>query len=670
MTTVKSKYISELFPFSRFSSKDYKSIIEEKLYKAEQDLQSIIYQNAPPTFENTILRLENNAHIYNQFVDAFFNLNSACTDEVIQNDAHEIAQKLSAFKNSILLNEDLFKRISAVMDNAEEYRQELDPESCKLLLETFEDFKRNGALLDSLQKERIKEIDDELAQIELKFADNVLADMNEMYIHAMDKTLLSGLNEDLIEMYKANAKKRNLDGYVISLQYPDYVPFMKYCSNRDLRKEIYELYMSRGNKDNQYNNCEIIKSIVSLKAERATILGFESHAQFILEKRMAHSVRGVEEFLNELLEKALPFAQKDILELSDVGNRFGIQEIMAYDHAYLAEVLRKEKFDYSDEDLKPYFELNSCVNAVFNLSKELYGLEFVKVENVDVYHPEVDVYQVLENGLHKAFLYTDFFPRDNKKAGAWMTVFKNQYKENGVNNRPHISIVCNFTPKNQEGVALLSFDELCTLFHEFGHALHGILADTTYASMSGTNVFWDFVELPSQFMENFCYNKKFLQSWSRHHKTGHTIPDALVDKLIASNQFMEAYQTVRQVSFGILDLSYYTQRILEGNISDFERNVLNKTQLYPQIDGASLSTSFAHIFGGGYDAGYYSYKWSEVLDADAYAYIKNENFSEEVIYKFKNLLSLGGTIDPLELFINFRGKPADISSLLDRSGII
>lgn len=658
----------DLFPFNEIKSEEYKTIIFEKLQKAQQDMDTICAQSDEPSFSNTILRLENNSHIYNRYVETFFNLNSACTDEIIQKDAHEIAERLSDFSNSILLNPLLFQRVKHVFDK--EYHSIEDEESKRLLKNTYDAFVRNGALLSEEDKEKIRKIDSELSKLTLQFSDNVLKETNNEYLHVTDVNELRGLNEEYISMYRQLAASKHLDGYIINLQYPSFVPFMKYCSNRSLRERLYEKYMSRGNRKNEYDNNDVIKRIIHLRDERAKILGYSSHAEFVLQKRMAMNPETVKKFLDDLYEKAIPYAQKDIKSLQTVADKWNISDIAAYDHAFLAEELKKEHYEFSDEDLKPYFSLENCLQAAFSLAKDLYGLDFVKLENAVRYHEDVEVFEVLENQQHKAILYTDFFPRSNKKPGAWMTVFKNQRMEGMINIRPHISIVCNFNPPSDTQPSLLSFDELTTLFHEFGHALHGILADTKYESMSGTNVYWDFVELPSQFMENFCYNKQFLQSWAKHYQTGETIPNELIDKVIRSSKFMEAYQTIRQLSFGILDIQYYTTHPDEiHSILEFERKTISKTQLYPWYKDAIVSTSFSHIFGGGYDAGYYSYKWAEVLDADAYEFLEKNNFNKELIQKFKKLLSSGGTQEPMDLYKEFRGEEPDVTALLRRVGI-
>jgi peptidyl-dipeptidase Dcp len=473
-------------------------------------------------------------------------------------------------------------------------------------------------------------------------------------------------------MAKGDAKARNLNGWVFTLQFPSITSFLKYSKNRALRQQLHLASGKKGLQDNAYNNTEIIKKIVTLKHQRAQLLGFEDHASFILEERMAGDKNTVLQFLEELLVKAQPFAHKEIEQLKALAKKDGINNIQAYDHAYYAELLKEEMYSISDELLKPYFPLQQVLNAAFDVATKLYGLYFQKRTDIDTYHEEVEVYEVLENGKHKALLYTDFFPRAGKRPGAWMTSYKDQYIDDcGNNHRPHISIVCNFSRPIADTPSLLTFTEVTTLFHEFGHALHGILANTTYESLSGTNVYWDFVELPSQFMENFCFEPEFLKSFAKHYQTGEVLSDALIEKIVASANFMQGYQTLRQLGFGILDMKYHTNQYSEQqDIETFEKDAIKGTILYPNIEGTAMSTSFSHIFAGGYAAGYYSYKWAEVLDADAFAYFKeNGIFDTITAQKFKILLSSGGTVDPMDLYINFRGRKPDVNALLKRAGI-
>jgi len=458
---------------------------------------------------------------------------------------------------------------------------------------------------------------------------------------------------------------------VFTLQYPSLVPFLTYAASRERRRELHLANGTKAFRDNEYNNESVIRRIAALRDQRAKLLGFDTHAAFVLEERMAGNADTVFSFLYDLLQKAKPYAIKDTEALKPLAAKDGIDILMPYDHGYYAEKLREEKYDYSEEELKPYFSLGHVLQAAFDAAGKLYGLTFTLRNDIQKYHPEVAVYEVLEQGRHKALLYTDWHPREGKRAGAWMTSYKGQYKEQGKDHRPHISIVCNFSRPTADTPSLLTFNETTTLFHEFGHALHGMLADTTYESLSGTNVYWDFVELPSQFMENYCYQKEFLVTFARHYQTGKVLPDEQIDKIVASANYMEGYQTMRQLSFGLLDMAYHTGMLKPGEgIEQFEKETIQTTQLYPVIPGTAQSPSFSHIFPGGYSAGYYSYKWSEVLDADAFAYFKETGiFNPETAARFKTLLSKGGTEDPMELYETFRGRKPDAGALLERAGL-
>ena len=455
---------------------------------------------------------------------------------------------------------------------------------------------------------------------------------------------------------------------MVTLQYPSYIPFMTYAENRELRKELALANGKKSFNNNEFDNQNLIKDIIKLKQEKAHLLGYKNYAEYVLEERMAKSPDQVTSFLNELLEKARPYAEKEIEELRTLAKADGIEEMESYDHAFYAEKLRKQKFDIDDEELKPYFQLEKVQDAVFGLAKELFGLTFVETNDIQKYHEDVKTYEIFENGEFKALLYADYFPRKGKRAGAWMTSFKNQFRKNGENSRPHISVVCNFSKPTSDTPSLLTFQEVTTLFHEFGHALHGVLADTTYPNLSGTSVKWDFVELPSQFLENFCYEPEFLKTFAKHYQTGEVLPDEKIQKISDSKNFMEGYQTLRQLGFGLLDMAYHSNADKVGDIKTFEVEETKATNLYPSNPETAMSTSFSHIFQGGYSAGYYSYKWAEVLDADAFQYFKeNGIFNPEIAAKYKILLSSGGTKDPMELYKNFRGSEPKVESLLKRA---
>lgn len=521
----------------------------------------------------------------------------------------------------------------------------------------------------------------------LQFGQNVLASTNAYFKHITNKEELKGIPEAILQQYEEDAKEKDLEGYVITLQYPSYLPAMTYAENRELRKELALVNGKKSFDGGEFDNQNLIKEIVKLRQEKAELLGYKSYADFVLEERMAQSPEKVFSFLNELLEKATPYAQKEIEELKVLAKADGIENLQSYDHAFYAEKLRKQKFDLNDEELKPYFQLEKVQEAVFTLAGKLFGLEFREINDVQKYHPDVKTYKVFERqeskaknqeenpttenhqpSTIKAILYADYHPRKGKRAGAWMTSYKNQWKKDGENSRPHISVVCNFTKPTKEIPSLLTFQEVTTLFHEFGHALHGILADTQYPNLSGTSVKWDFVELPSQFLENYCYEPEFLKTFAKHFQTGEILPTEKIEKLSQSKSFMEGYQTLRQLGFGLLDMAYHTKSDKVSDIKTFETEETKATNLYPSNPETAASPSFSHIFQGGYSAGYYSYKWAEVLDADAFQYFKeNGIFNPEIAAKYKILLSSGGTKNPMELYKNFRGREPKVESLLKRA---
>ncbi|NVJ73205.1 MAG: M3 family metallopeptidase, partial [Flavobacteriaceae bacterium] len=502
-----------------------------------------------------------------------------------------------------------------------------------------------------------------------------LADSNAYELLIENEEDLEGLPEGFIEMAKAAADEKELNGWLITLSYPSYVPFMKFSKKRALREKLYRAFSARGFQDNENNNTKIIQSIVKLRYDRAQLLGYESHAHYILEERMAESPKKVFEFLEQLSIKAKPAAEREFKSLSEYAAKDGIDQLQKWDAAYYSEKLKKEKFELDDEVLKPYFELDRVIDGVFKVAQKLYGLEFKANNQVEVYHPEVKTYDVIDDhGKEVALFYADFHPRAGKRDGAWMTSYKSQYKTKSENIRPHVSIVCNFTKPTASKPSLLTFNEVTTLFHEFGHALHGMLANTQYKSLSGTSVSWDFVELPSQILENWCYEKEALELFAKHYQSDELIPLTLVKKIKEASNFMEGLATMRQLSFGLLDMKWHSTNPneLPTSIEEVEASVFELTDLYPQVDKSCMSTAFSHIFQGGYSAGYYSYKWAEVLDADAFAFFKEKGiFDKEVASLFKEqILSKGGTAKPMELYRNFRGKEPSIEALLKRSGLL
>ncbi len=653
-------------PFDKISNDQFLPAFKELISESEKEIDEIAENNEAPSFENTIEALAYSGEKLDVLSNIFFNLNSAETSDELQQIAQEISPLLTEFSSKISQNEQLFSRIKTVHDSSDNLQ--LNGEQKMLLEETYKGFVRSGALLNDEDKDRLKTINRELSLKSLQFGQNALASTNAYFKHITDKEALRGIPEAILQQYAEEAKERELDGYVITLQYPSYLPAMTYADNRELRKELALANGKKSFDNGEHDNQQLIREILELRQEKAKLLGYKNYAEYVLEERMAKSPAAVKSFLDELLEKATPFAKKEIDELRELAKADGIEQMESYDHAYYAEKLRKQKFDLNDEELKPYFRLENVEAAAFGLAGKLYGLTFSERTNIPKYHEDVKVYEVKENGEYKALLYTDYFPRKGKRAGAWMTSYKNQFKRYGENHRPHISIVCNFTKPTADTPSLLTFQEVTTLFHEFGHALHGMLADTQYPSLSGTSVKWDFVELPSQFMENYCYEPEFLQTFARHYKTEEVLPQDKMEKIAQSKNFMEGYQTLRQLGFGMLDMAYHTTTDKIADVKTFETEETKATQLYPSNPETAVSPSFSHIFQGGYSAGYYSYKWAEVLDADAFQYFKeNGIYNEEIAAKFKKLLSSGGTKDPMELYREFRGREPKVESLLQRA---
>ncbi|CAM3028933.1 M3 family peptidase [Chryseobacterium flavum] len=655
-------------PFNDIKNENYLPAFKELIQQSEAEINAIVNNPEAPTFENVIEALAYLGEQLDVVSNIFFNLNSAETSDEIQQIAQEVSPILTEYSSKISQNEALFNKIKKVYEEKEKYN--LNEEQEMLLNETYKGFVRSGALLNEEDKEKLKKISMDLSLKSLQFGQNVLASTNAYFKHITQKEDLAGIPEAIIDQYAEEAKERNLEGWVVTLQYPSYIPFMTYAENRELRKE---LALANGKKSfdgGEFDNQNLIKELLNLKQQKAELLGYNNYADFVLEERMAKSPVKVFDFLNELLTKAKPYADKEIEELKSLAKADGIEDMQSYDHAFYAEKLRKQKFDLNDEELKPYFPLNQVQDAVFGLAGKLFGLTFEERSDIPKYHEEVKVYEVKENGTYKSLLYVDYFPRKGKRAGAWMTSYKNQYKKNGENSRPHISIVCNFSKPTKDTPSLLTFQEVTTLFHEFGHALHGMMADTQYPTLSGTSVKWDFVELPSQFLENFCYEPEFLKTFARHYKTGEVLPDEKIEKIEQSKNFMEGYQTLRQLGFGLLDMNYHTKtgELENESVKEFEDKYTKVTSLYPSNSETAMSPSFSHIFQGGYSAGYYSYKWAEVLDADAFQYFKeNGIFNPEIAAKYKVLLSSGGTKDPMELYKAFRGSEPKVESLLKRA---
>jgi Zn-dependent oligopeptidase len=603
----------------------------------------------------------------------FFNLNSAETCDEMQKIAQEVSPLLTEFSNDITLNEALFQRIKSVYEQKENLN--LSPEQATLLDKKFKSFSRNGALLSEEDKLKLREIDMELAKLKLTFSENVLAETNNYQLHLTNEADLKGLPEGAIEAASALAKSKDLEGWIFTLDFPSYLPFVTYADNRELRAAIAIAAGKKAFQNNEFNNQEIALKIAKLRFERANLLGYETHSHFVLEERMAQHPNKVKSFLNDLLTKAKPAAEKEFAELSAFAKELdGIEQLEKWDGAYYAEKLKQKLFNLDDEKLKPYFQLENVLNGAFTIANKLFGLTFTEIFDIDKYHEEVTTYEVKDEfGELVAIFYADFFPRKGKRNGAWMTSFKSQYIKDDINERPHISNVCNFTKPTATKPSLLTFNEVTTLFHEFGHGLHGMLANTIYPSLSGTSVYWDFVELPSQVMENWCYEPEALALFAKHYETGEIIPQEYVDKIKESASFQEGMATLRQLSFGILDMAFHSNNPNAiTDIKAFEKTAFEGTSLYPDVAENCMSVSFSHIFAGGYSSGYYSYKWAEVLDADAFAYFQEKGiFNKEVATKFKDhVLSKGGTELPMELYKRFRGQEPKADALLKRAGLL
>ena len=659
-------------PFAQIKLEDYRPAFIENIAKAKAEIDAIINNPETPTFENTIVALDFSGEQLDRLSSIFFNLNSAETSDEMQKIAQDVSPLLTEFSNDIALNEDLFKRVKAVHDQKDTLS--LTTEQATLLDKKFKGFSRNGALLNEEVKLKLREIDTELAKIKLTFGENVLAETNNYQLHIINEDDLKGLPEGAKEMAASLAKSKKLEGWVFTLDFPSYLPFVTYVDKRELRKEIAIAAGKKAFQNNEFDNQENVKRIVELRHKRANLLGYASHSHFVLEERMAQNPEKVHSFLNDLLVKAKPAAEHEFAQLTAFAKELdGIDQLEKWDGAYYSEKLKQKLFRLDDELLKPYFKLENVLNGAFSVAEKLYGITFNEVFDIDKYHEDVQTFEVFdENNKLVAIFYTDFFPRKGKRNGAWMTSYKSQAIKNGINERPHVSIVCNFTPPTETKPSLLTFNEVTTLFHEFGHALHGMLANTTYPSLSGTSVYWDFVELPSQVMENWCYEPEALALFANHYETGEIIPQEYVEKIKESASFLEGMATLRQLSFGILDMTYHAKPQTIENVKSFEKAAMENTNLYPDVAENCMSTSFSHIFQGGYSSGYYSYKWAEVLDADAFAYFQEKGiFNKEVATKFKdNVLSKGGTELPMELYKKFRGQEPKSDALLKRAGLL
>ncbi|NAS14166.1 M3 family metallopeptidase [Poritiphilus flavus] len=660
-------------PFSAIQTEHFKPAFEQAIAEARAEIDAITANPEPPSFSNTVEALDFAGQHLDRISSVFFNLNAAETNEEIQKIAQEVSPMLTEFSNDITLNEGLFQRIKAVYEHRES--DQLSAEQQTLLDKKYKNFSRNGANLPEEKKKELREIDAELAKLKLKFGENVLAETNKFQMQLTNEEDLDGLPDGAREAAAQLAKSKDMEGWIITLDYPSYIPFMKYATNRELRKKLSIAFGSKGFHGDELDNRKNILRITSLRYQRARLLGYDTHAHFILEERMAESPEKVYDFLNELLEKAKPAALREFEELEKFAKtEDGLEGLQKWDGAFYSEKLKQRLFSLDDEKLKPYFKLENVISGVFQVAEKLFGLKFEEVFDIERYHEEVKTYKVFdETGSFISLFYADFHPRPGKRGGAWMTSYKPQYRSSGENVRPHISNVCNFTKPTKSKPSLLTFNEVTTLFHEFGHALHGMLANTTYPSLSGTSVYWDFVELPSQVMENWCYEKEALELFARHFETDEVIPMELVEKIRATANFQEGMATLRQLSFGLLDMAWHAVDPTSiADVKAHELQAFSGTQLYPDSPETCMSTAFSHIFQGGYSSGYYSYKWAEVLDADAFAYFKEKGiFSREVADKFKEqVLSRGGTEPPMVLYKRFRGSEPKIEALLERAGLL
>lgn len=660
-------------PFSKIKDADYLPAFKAAIANARIEIEAIANSKTPATFENTIEALEYSGEPLDRISNIFFNLNSAETNDTIQKTAQEVSPLLSEFGNDITLNKALFNRVKAVYDQRNQLN--LTVEQRTLLDKRYKSFARNGANLPEDKKQQLREIDKQLSQLKLKFGENVLAETNNFEMLVSYQNELSGLPEGTLEAARQLAESKGKEGWLFTLDYPSYIPFMTYADNRELRKKMAIAAGKKAFKGDALDNQEVVLKIAKLRFERARLLGYQTHAHFVLEERMAKTPEKVNNFLDDLVGKAKPAALKEFKELQDFAFHLdGLKQLEKWDSAYYSEKLKQERFDLDDEKLKPYFKLENVIAGAFKVAHKLFGLDFEEITSIDKYHEDVRTYKVTDvSGAFLAIFYADFFPRAGKRNGAWMTSYKPQYIKNGNNERPHISIVCNFTKPTNTKPSLLTFNEVTTLFHEFGHALHGMLANTTYPSLSGTSVFWDFVELPSQILENWCYEKEALELFATHYETGELIPMDLVQKIKDSAAFLEGMQTLRQLSFGLLDMSWHgIDPTAITQVKAHELMAFKNTQLYPEVAENCMSTSFSHIFQGGYSSGYYSYKWAEVLDADAFELFKEKGiFNKDVATKFKDhILSQGGTEDPMVLYKRFRGKEPQPEALLKRAGLL
>ena len=665
----------ETVPFDKITINDFEPAIMKGIEEEDEVIDAIVNNPDTPTFENTIEALENSGELLSKVTEVFFNLLSAETTDEMDELAQKLSPILSEHGNNITLNEKLFERVKAVYENVD--KNSLTKEQQRLLQDSYDSFVRNGANLNEEDKQKYRQLTSELGVLSLQFSQNKLKDLNAFTLHITDEAELEGLPESAVDAAKEEAKSRNLEGWVFTLQAPSYGPFLTYSAKRELRKQMYMAYNTICTHDNENNNLDIVKQIVNHHREIAQLLGYKTYADYTLVKRMAQNSETVYNLLSQLLEAYKPTAKKEVEEVRKMAKEMTGDEqfeLQPWDFGYYSNKLKERDYNINSEMLRPYFELSKVKKGVFGLATKLYGISFKLNKDIPVYHPDVEAYEVFDkDGKYLAVLYCDFHPRKSKKSGAWMTSYKEQWiDKNGVNSRPHVSVTMNLTKPTAEKPSLLTLGEVETFLHEFGHSLHGMFANTKYKSLSGTNVYWDFVELPSQFMENYAVEKDFLNTFAFHYQTGEPLPDELIQRIVKSRNFNVAYACLRQLSFGLLDMAYYTKETeFDDDVKEFEKSAWKETQLLPQVPEACMSVQFSHIMAGGYSAGYYSYKWAEVLDADAFSLFKqNGIFDSATAQRFRdNVLSKGGTEPPMDLYIRFRGQKPSIDALLKRNGI-
>ena len=660
-------------PFHLIKMEHYEPAILQGMEEQNKEIEAIISNPEEPTFANTIVALEKSGNLLNRVSTVFGNLMSAETCDEMEALAEKLMPMLTEHSNNITLNEALFARIDHVYTSPE--KTTLSVEENALLENTYRSFVRCGAKLSGEDKEKFRSISTTLSLNTLKFSQNRLKETNSFEL-ILNEEQLSGLPQSAIEAYAQTAKEKRKEGYIVTLSAPSFGPFMKYSTCRELRKQLYTAYHTQCTHDNEFNNLDIVKTLVNLRLQHAQLLGYPTVADYTLTRRMAENSTNVYRLLHQLLEAYKPTALHELEEVKAIAKEMEGEdfEMQPWDFSYYVEKLKEKKFNFNEESLRPYFELSQVIEGVFGLATRLYGITFQENKDIPVYHTDVKAYEVFDkDGKFLAVLYADFHPRAGKRSGAWMTSYKEQWKDENGNSRPHVSVTMNFTKPSADKPALLTFSEVNTFLHEFGHALHGMFADTTYQSLSGTNVYWDFVELPSQFMENFAIEKEFLNTFAKHYQTGETLPEELIQRIVEASNFMVAYACLRQLSFGLLDMAWYTRtEPFEGDVRAYEEEAWKETQILPNIPEACMTVQFSHIMAGGYAAGYYSYKWAEVLDADAFSLFKEKGiFNTETANSFReHVLSKGGTEHPMILYKRFRGQEPGIEALLKRNGII